>query len=104
MTRAKRYANHKGGRKYKAGGKEVIAVGEGEVWKGRREKEEASAVFRGVWERARGYGPYLEMKAGFLKRQREWGRERKAEGGGRREGRLSKRGKVMMSSQIRPLG
>lgn len=94
MTRAKRYANHKGGRKYKAGvgggGKGgLIEVGEGEEWKGRREKEEASAVFRGVWERARGYGPYLERKTVFLKKQKEWDRERKAE-----EGRETKGGKT----------
>lgn len=92
MTRAKRYANHKGGRKYRdgveGGGKrEVIQVGE---WEGRREKEEASGVFRGVWERARGYGPYLEMKGVFLKRQKEWDRERMAGEGRETEGRKSK--------------
>lgn len=84
MTRAKRYANHKGGKKYKAGvtgkGKgEVIAVAEGEDWKGRQEKEEASVIFREAWERARDYGPYLEKKTVFLKKQKEWDRERKAE-------------------------
>ncbi len=92
MTRAKRYANHKGGRKYRdgveGGGKrEVIQVGE---WEGRREKEEASGVFRGVWERARGHGPYLEMKGVFLKRQKEWDRERMAGEGRETEGRKSK--------------
>ncbi len=92
MTRAKRYANHKGGRKYRGGvGKrEVVQVGEGEEWEGRGEKEEASGVFRGVWERARGYGPYLEMKGVFLKRQKEWDRERMAEEGRETEGRKSK--------------
>lgn len=96
MTRAKRYANHRGGMKYKSkagggegGGREVIEVGEGEDWKGRREKEEASAIFREVWEKARDYGPYVEMKEVFLKKQREWDRERKAE-----EGRGKKRRKV----------
>jgi len=74
MTRAKRYANHKGGRKYGAGGRtggKVIAVGEG-----RKEKEEASVIFREVWERVRSHKGYLEMKAEFLRRQREWDRKR----------------------------
>ena len=47
MTRAKRYANHKGGRKYGPGGK--VLDGEGD-WAGRKEKEEASTIFREVWE------------------------------------------------------
>lgn len=67
----------------------MIEVAEGEEWKGRREKEEASVIFREVWERARDYGPYVEMKGVFLKKQKEWGRERKAE-----EGRGTKRRKV----------
>lgn len=80
MTRAKRYANHKGGRKYGAGGKErgeVVRVAEGEEWKGRREKEEASLVFREVWERARGWEGYQVKKAEFLRRQKEWDKQRK---------------------------
>ncbi|KAL6719145.1 hypothetical protein ACLMJK_003382 [Lecanora helva] len=84
MTRAKRYANHKGGRKYKAGSKEndgrdteVIKVGGDECWDGRKDKEEASAIFREVWERARDYEPYLEMKKEFLKCQKTWEKERK---------------------------
>lgn len=90
MTRAKRYANRRGGRKYakvegkegndkEEGGKgkgEVLPIEEGD-WEGRKEKEEASQVFREVWDRARVYGPYLEMKGEFLRRQREWDKERK---------------------------
>ena len=79
MTRAKRYANHKGGRKYGPGGKEgakVIEVEEGADWEGRREKEEASQVFREVWERARSHGGYLAKKQEFLSRQKEWDAER----------------------------
>jgi hypothetical protein len=79
MTRAKRYANHKGGRKYGVGGKEggkVIEVEEGADWEGRREKEEASQVFREVWERARSHGGYLTKKQEFLSRQKEWDTER----------------------------
>ena len=79
MTRAKRYANHKGGRKYGAGGKEkgeVVKVAEGEDWKGRSEKEEASRVFREVWEKARGWKGYQVKKAEFLRRQKEWDQQR----------------------------
>ncbi|KAL8690702.1 MAG: hypothetical protein Q9218_003914, partial [Villophora microphyllina] len=43
MTRAKRYANHKGGRKYDKEGKEME---KSKGHKDMKEKEEASAVFR----------------------------------------------------------
>ena len=79
MTRAKRYANHKGGRKYGAGGKEkgeMVKVAEGEDWKGRSEKEEASRVFREVWEKARVWEGYQMKKAEFLRRQKEWDQQR----------------------------
>ena len=82
MTRAKRYANHKGGRKYGAGGKgkgEVVKVAEGEDWKGRSEKAEASLVFREVWDKARSWEGYQVKKAEFLRRQREWDKQRTRE-------------------------
>ena len=82
MTRAKRYANHKGGSKYGAGGKgkgEVVKVAKGEDWKGRSEKEEASLVFREVWEKARGWEGYQMKKAEFLRRQKERDKQRKRE-------------------------
>lgn len=80
MTRAKRYANHKGGRKYRAGAEEkgeVVKVTEGEDWKGRSEKEEASLVFREVWEKARGWEGYQVKKAEFMRRQKEWDKQRR---------------------------
>ena len=76
MTRAKRYANHKGGKKYKPATKDVIEVGVNDRWKGREEKAEASAIFKEVWERARDHEQYQEMKQSFLKRQKEWDRDR----------------------------
>lgn len=86
MTRAKRYANHQGGKKYKTGveadgkrGREIIKVRADENWKGRSEKEEASAIFKETWERARNYEPYQEMKKEFLKRQKEWEKTQKAQ-------------------------
>lgn len=75
----------------RVGGSIGVGWGRGRLFRwGRGEKEEASGVFRGVWERARGYGPYLEMKGVFLKRQKEWDRERMAEEGRETEGRKSK--------------
>ena len=86
MTRAKRYANHKGGKKYKKqpegkhkSEKDLIEVGLNEDWQGRREKEEASKIFKEVWEKARVYEPYLAKKKEFLKRQKEWEREQNTE-------------------------
>lgn len=84
MTRAKRYANHKGGRKFAAGGKgsgEVLD-GDGDGWKGSegwKEKDEASSVFKGVWEKAKALEGYQVKKAEFLKRQKEWDKQTKAE-------------------------
>lgn len=77
MTRAKRYANHAGGRKYdKKTGRE-LEKSTGHV--GMNEKLEASEVFRGVWERAKAHEGYQMKKEAFLKEQKEWDRERKRE-------------------------
>jgi hypothetical protein len=71
MTRAKRYANHRGGRKYdKKTGVELEKCMD-------EEKEESSRVFREVWERAKSHGGYLEKKEVFKKEQREWDREQR---------------------------
>lgn len=75
MTRAKWYANHRGGRKYdKGSGKELKKSTE---HKGREEKEEASRVFREMWERCKAHQGYRIKKEAFLKEQKEWERERK---------------------------
>lgn len=86
MTRAKRYANHKGGRKYdRATGLELERGGE---WEGRREKVEASRVFGEVWGWCRGHEGYGEKKRRFLRELREWEREGRVRGKGREgEGR-----------------
>jgi len=78
MTRAKRYANHKGGRKYGVDGKEL----EKSTTHGDRgEKEEASAVFREVWERCRGHEGYQRRKKVFQEEQKGWDKEVKKEEG-----------------------
>ncbi|KAJ4344149.1 hypothetical protein N0V95_006311 [Ascochyta clinopodiicola] len=76
MTRAKRYANHKGGRKYdKVTGKELV---KDEDFEGRAEKLEASLVFREVWERAKAHEGYLRKKERFQKEQKEWDKAQKS--------------------------
>ncbi|KAH5241905.1 hypothetical protein HBI46_195200 [Parastagonospora nodorum] len=83
MTRAKRYANHKGGRKYRVdgdgegGGKRKVELEKCEMGEKEREKEECSLIFRGVWERVKACGGYVEGKERFLKEQKEWDREMK---------------------------
>jgi hypothetical protein len=74
MTRAKRYANRAGGRKYRRGTREELPLSERH--KGKREKDEASRVFREVWERCRAHEGYQRRKAEFLEEQREWRRGR----------------------------
>jgi len=76
MTRAKRYANHKGGRKYEkqAEGedgpkKELPKSG---AHKDKNEKEESSRIFREVWERCKADDTYLRLKDEFVKEQKEW--------------------------------
>lgn len=74
MTRAKRYANHKGGRKYGEDGEELEkSLGH----KDKQEKEESSMIFREVWERCRKHEGYLRKKEVFLKEQKEWDKKMK---------------------------
>ncbi|KAK0911725.1 hypothetical protein LTR91_016160 [Friedmanniomyces endolithicus] len=84
MTRAKRYANHKGGRKYDRSPREVEREGGGRVelpkslaHEGMEEKLGASEVFKEVWRRCVGDERYLELKREFLAEQKVWDGERK---------------------------
>jgi len=79
MTRARRYANHKGGKKYDRSAREVEREGGGRVeleksrWhEGMEEKAEASEVFKRGWERCRADLAYGELKREFQREQREW--------------------------------
>ncbi|KAK3203010.1 hypothetical protein GRF29_154g1516336 [Pseudopithomyces chartarum] len=77
MTRAKRYANHAGGRKYdKETGRELEKSSKHE---GAGEKLEASLIFRDVWEKTKEYDGYVAKKEKFLKEQKEWDKQRKKE-------------------------
>lgn len=87
MTRAKRYANHAGGRKYdKTTGKELE---KSSTHKDAEEKLEASNIFREVWLRCREHDGYLRKKEEFLKEQKEWDKQRS----GKQTGVASKRKK-----------
>ncbi|KAF1944379.1 hypothetical protein EJ02DRAFT_341192 [Clathrospora elynae] len=77
MTRAKRYANHKGGRKYDKQSGQELEKSKGH--EGMEEKAEASAVFRAVWERAKEFEGYVVKKEVFMKEQKEWDKARKKE-------------------------
>lgn len=75
MTRAKRYANHKGGRKYdKATGEELAKSGD---FEGKEEKLKASLIFREVWEKAKSHDGYQAKKERFMKEQKEWDKAHK---------------------------
>ncbi|KAI1419838.1 hypothetical protein F5Y12DRAFT_792687 [Xylaria sp. FL1777] len=72
MTRAKRYANHAGGRKYRKdedGGRAELPKSGNHADKS--EKEGASLVFREVWMRCRAHEGYKRKKVQFLREQRE---------------------------------
>jgi hypothetical protein len=55
-TRSRRYANHKSGRKYKEGTKEVLQREEDAI------KAESAKIFYEKWKKAREDKKYLEMK------------------------------------------
>jgi hypothetical protein len=56
-TRARRYANHKSGRKYAQGGKEVLPL------KLDATKAESAQIFYGKWQKAKADQKYQELKA-----------------------------------------
>jgi hypothetical protein len=77
MTRAKRYANHAGGRKYDKKTGEQLEKSKGH--KGQEDKLEASDIFREAWEKAKLHEGYVEKKERFMKEQKGWDKERKKE-------------------------
>ncbi|KAF5006890.1 hypothetical protein FDECE_6749 [Fusarium decemcellulare] len=70
MTRAKRYANHAGGRKYKKGTKEELP--RSNEHPDRDDKERASLIFRRYWEQCKADEDYKNLKEEFLKQQKQW--------------------------------
>ncbi|KAK5133681.1 hypothetical protein LTR08_007435 [Meristemomyces frigidus] len=91
MTRARRYANYRGGRKYarSRAGEGGRVVGEGRVQlakseghEGREEKARASEVFEGVWRWCTGDEGYVALKGAFQAELKAWEREVKRGGKG----------------------
>lgn len=74
MTRAKRYANHAGGRKYAETGKELE---KSSTHKDAQSKLEASEIFREVWNRCRSHEGYLRRKEEFQREQKEYMKDKK---------------------------
>ncbi|KAF5980149.1 hypothetical protein FBULB1_5393 [Fusarium bulbicola] len=70
MTRAKRYANHAGGRKYKKGTREELPKSDEHTDKD--EKLRASLIFRGYWEKCKEDEQYQNLKEEFLTEQKDW--------------------------------
>ena len=77
MTRAKRYANYKGGRKYN---KETgIQNDKSQGHDGQLQKLESSEIFKKVWQQCRAHAGYMEKKEHFMKEQKEWDKNLKLE-------------------------
>jgi len=80
MTRAKRYANHEGGRKYakqldENGKKTELPKSKGH--KDMEDKLKASLIFKETWEACRKDDTYIRMKEVFQAEQKEWQKEQK---------------------------
>lgn len=80
MTRARRYANHKGGRKYAKGSGSKLekwAGGSEEDVRKRKEKEDASEVFKAVWRRCIEYEEYKSLKQEWVQAKKEFGKAKR---------------------------
>lgn len=80
MTRAKRYANHAGGKKYgkgKVDGERGEELPKSESHAGRNEKLEASEIFKVVWRKCTSDEEYLRLKKEFQEEQKMWDNKQK---------------------------
>lgn len=85
MTRARRYANHKGGRKYAkdTGDKlEKWAGGSEEDVRKRREKEEASEIFKAVWKRCIEDERFKSLKKDWIREKKDFEKSKLMDGNG----------------------
>lgn len=86
MTRARRYANHKGGRKYAkdTGDRlEKWTGGNEEDVRKRKEKEEASEIFKVVWRRCIEDEHYKKLKQDWTTEKKSFEKSRPTTGGGK---------------------
>ena len=72
MTRAKRYANHKGGKKYDKEGN-ILPMSDGHEKKD--EMENVSRVFQSQLEHVRRHRGYGTRKKAFMEEKKEWKKE-----------------------------
>ena len=79
MTRAKRYANHKGGRKYDRTEREVERDGgsrkelpKSTGHEGMEEKLAASEVFKEVWRNCTSDAKYIQLKEAWQKEKKDY--------------------------------
>lgn len=77
MTRARRYANHKGGRKYGKDGKVLKKWDDDDVDGKRKEKEEASEIFKGYWRRCTVDEEYKSLKEEWQKAKASFQKSKK---------------------------
>jgi hypothetical protein len=68
-TRSRRYANHKSGRKYAEGSREVLPLEEDSA------KAESANVFYEKWQRAKADKKYMELKAKHLEMYEKRGKK-----------------------------
>ena len=72
MTRARRYANYKGGRKYDKGGGVREKAVEGKESAAQSEKMAASRVFEGYWRRCMADESYQALKGSWAAEKKAW--------------------------------
>ncbi|KAK4494864.1 hypothetical protein PRZ48_014220 [Zasmidium cellare] len=86
MTRAKRYANHAGGRKYSrpttSSSSKRTELPKSKGHKGQEEKLAASEVFREVWKRCTSHEEYVQLRDEWKAERKGWDR---GEGRGKKE-------------------
>lgn len=78
MTRARRYANHKGGRKYDKDGEVLEKWTEEDVTGQRKEKEVASRIFKEYWQRCTRDDSYRELKDAWSSEKKAWEKSRRS--------------------------
>jgi Domain of unknown function (DUF4385) len=76
ITRARRYANHKGGRKHGKDGKVLEKWSGEDVGGKRREKDQASELFKEYWRRCINCKKYNELKAEWQKSKKDYQKSR----------------------------
>ncbi|KAF2206535.1 hypothetical protein CERZMDRAFT_19620, partial [Cercospora zeae-maydis SCOH1-5] len=72
MTRAKRYANHAGGKKYAKSSLELEQLPKSTGHAGQEEKLAASEIFKALWRECTTEKRYLRLKEEWQREKKEW--------------------------------